>query len=175
MTQVNGMTSLGTVTQLVTLLATLALSNVLFAGESIKNAHKDNGTGNTISNADAAGHVDGDFYPAVKTGSGVNSQQRFANDFRIFTQMGERRRQMHEAQLEAYRCFTQERRQQSAADSQTQGRAYIKLMDERHALMKKMVDKHRQAAEERRKSMLLKMHQTSTTPAGSTTEWANRA
>jgi len=158
------MTSLETVTRLITLLAMLALSNVLFAGEPIKNAHKDNRTGNAISNADATNHVDSDFSPAVETAPGVNSQQKFTNSFRTFRRREERHRQLHEAQLEAYKHFTQERRQQSVTNNQTQRGAYIKIMDERRALMRRMVDEHRQAAEERRKSMLLKMHQTSTTP-----------
>ncbi len=72
------MTSLKTGTQLATMLFTLALSNVLFAGESVKNAHKDNGTGNTISNADAVSHVDGDIFSAVK--ANVSYQQKMNND-----------------------------------------------------------------------------------------------
>ena len=76
------------------------------------------------------------------------------------------------AVAEAYKRHLQERRQRSAAnrsysapeDVQARREAYIKLMDERKALIKKMMDEHRQAAEERRKSMLLKMNQTSTTP-----------
>lgn len=158
------MAPLKTVTRLITLLATLALSNVLFAGAPIKNAHKDNRTGDTISDADATGHVDGDFFPAVETAPEVNSQQKFANSFRTFIQMEERHRQLHEAQLEAYKHYTQERRQQSVTNNQTQRSAYIKLMEERRTLMRKMADEHRRAAEERRKSMLLKMHQTSTMP-----------
>ena len=181
--QVNGMTLLKTSTQLTTLLFTLAFSNTLFAEESVKNANKNNGTSNAVSNADVAGHADGSFSFAVNTQANAtaSSQQKITNDIHTFKQMEERRRQMQEAQLKAYKRHLQERRQQSAAENQ--GRAYsvpkdvqarrdeyIKLMDERRTLMKKMMDEHRQAAEERRKIMLLKMHQTSTTP-----ELANKA
>jgi len=37
-------------------------------------------------------------------------------------------------------------------------------MQERRTIMKKMLDGHCQAAQGRRKTMLLKMHQISTTP-----------
>ncbi len=169
------MTPLKMVTQLATLLLTLALSNVLFAGESVKNAHKDNGTGNTVSNADATGHVDGDIPSASIAKATAKSQQKITNNILPFRQMEKRHRQMREAQLEAYKRYLEERKQRSASYNQAQREAYIKLKEERRALINKMMDEHRQAAEKRRKSMLLKMHQTSTTPASSIAEQANRA
>ncbi len=169
------MTSRKTVTQLALMLFTLAFSNVLFAEESDKNAHKDNGAGDTISHADTTGHVDGNFSSAVKAKTNVSTQQKFTNDFLTSKQMRERHRQMQEAQLEAFKRYLQERRQQSAAYNRTQRSAYIKLMEERRTLMKKMAEEHRQAAEQRRKTMLLKMHQTSTTPASGNAEQENRA
>ncbi len=101
----------------------------------------------------------------------AGSKQKITNDVRTFQQMQERRRQMQEAQLEAYKRHLQETRQRSAAnrnysipeDVQARRETYIKLRNERKALIKKMMDEHRQAAEERRKTMLLKMNQTSTT------------
>lgn len=159
--------------QLTMLLFALAFSNTLYAEESVKNENKNNRTGNTVNNANCAGHADGDIPYTVNTQSNVTagSQQIITNDVRTSKQMQERRRQMQEAQLEAYKRHLQERRQRSAAnrnysapeDVQARREAYIKQMDERKALMKKMMDEHRQAAEERRKSMLLKMNQTSTT------------
>ncbi len=146
------MTSLKTVTQLTTMLFTLALSNVLFAGESVKNAHKDNGAGDTISNADAVSHVDGDIFSAVE--AKVSYQQK----------MQQRHREMQEAQRTIFKRYLQEHGQLSAAYNRAQQKAFLTLIEERRTLMKKMMDKHRQAAEQRRKTMLLKMHQTSITP-----------
>lgn len=169
------MTSLKTVTQLTIMLCTLALSNVLFAEESVKNAHKDNGTGNTVSNADAAGHANGNLSSAVKAKTDTGSQQKNTNDALTFRQMQTRHRQMREAQLETFKRYLQERRQQSIAFNKSQRKAYIDLMNERRTLMKKMMEQHHQAAEQRRKTMLLKMHQTSTTPASVTAEQENKA
>jgi Skp family chaperone for outer membrane proteins len=145
------------------MLLILALSNVSFAGESVKNAHKGNGAGDTISHADTTGHVDGNFSSAVK--ANISYRQKINNDILATQQMLERQRKMQEAQQEIFKRYIQERRQLTAVYNQTQRKAFIKLMEERRTLMKKMMDEHRQAAEERRKTMLLKMHQTSTTPA----------
>ncbi len=169
------MTSTKTITQLATMLLTLALSNVLFAEESVKNAHKNNRAGNAISHADTTGHVDRNFYSAVKAKTNVSLQQKIGNDILALKQMQERHRKMQEAQLETFKHYLQERRQQSAAFNQTQRNAYIKLKEERRIFMKKMMEQHRQAAEERRKTMLLKMHQTSTTPASDNAERRNKA
>jgi len=169
------MTSRKTVTQLALMLTTLALSNVLFAGESTKNAHKDNGAGDIISHADTTGHADGSFSSTVEAKTKVGIKQKTNNDILALKQMQERHRKMQEAQQEAFKHYLQERRQQSAAYNQTQRSAYIKLMEERRTLMKKMAEEHRQAAEERHKTMLLKMHQTSTTPASGNAERENRA
>ncbi len=173
--QVNGMTSQKTVTQLALMLFTLALPNVLFAEEYVKNAHKDNRAGHTISHADTAGHVDRHSSSAVKAKTGVSTQQKISNDILTLKQMRERHRKMQEAQLEAFKHYLQERRQQSAAFNQTQRKAYIKLKEERREIMKKMMEQHRQAAEQRHKTMLLKMHQTSTTPASDNAERTNKA
>ena len=181
--QVNGMTPTNTISQLTILLITLVMSNTLFAQEAVKNEHKNNGTGNAVGDADITGHVDGGFSFAVnsKAKTTVRSQQKITNDIHTFKQMEERRRQMQEAQLEAYKRHLQERRQRSTANDQAgrytlpdevqaRRKEYIKLMEDRRSLMNKMMDEHRQAAEERRRVMRLKMHQTSTTP-----ELANEA
>ncbi len=162
------MTSTKTITQLATMLLTLALPNTLFAEESVKNAHKNNGAGDTISHADTTGHVDRNFYSAVKAKTGVSFQQKISNDFLAL-------KQMQEAQLEIFKHYLQERRQLTSAFNETQQNAYIKLREERRTLMKKMTEHHRQAAEQRRKNMLLKMHQTSTTPDSDNAERRNRA
>ncbi len=169
------MTSTKTITQLATMLLTLALPNTLFAEESVKNAHKNNGAGDTISHADTTGHVDRNFYSAVKAKTGVSFQQKISNDFLALKQMQERHRKMQEAQLEIFKHYLQERRQLTSAFNETQRNAYIKLREERRTLMKKMTEHHRQAAEQRRKNMLLKMHQTSTTPDSDNAERRNRA
>ncbi len=167
------MTLTKTSAQLTMLLFALALSNTLYAQESVKNANKNNRAGNTVNNVNCTGHADGDIPFTVNTQSNetAGSKQKITNDVRTFQQMQERRRQMQEAQLKAYKRHLQETRQRSAAnrnysipeDVQARRETYIKLMDERKALIKKMMDEHRQAAEERRKTMLLKMNQTSTT------------
>ena len=169
------MTTIKTNTQLIILLFTLALSQPLLAEESVKNEHKNNGAGNTVSDADTAGHVDGGFSSTVstQTKATAHSQHKTSGDIDTFKQMETRRRQMHEAQLEAYKRHMQERRQQAAndhqarryglpEDAQTRREEYIKLMNERRTLIKKMMNESRQAAEEKRKAVLLKMHQTST-------------
>ena len=105
------MTPIKTSTWLTILLFTLASSNTLFAEESVKNAHKNNGAGNAVNNADITGHVDGGFSFAVnaQTKLSTNSQHKISNNARTFKQMEERRRQMQEAQLEAYKRHLQER------------------------------------------------------------------
>ena len=52
---------------------------------------------------------------------------------------------------------------------------YIEHMEERRNLANKMMKERRQAAEERHKATLLKMHQTNTTPAITDSKRANRA
>jgi len=92
--QVNGMTSLKTVTQLALMLFTLALSNVLFAEEYVKNAHKDNRAGNTIGHANTTGHADRHFSSAVKAKTNVSTQQKVSNDILTLKQMRERHQKM---------------------------------------------------------------------------------
>jgi len=157
------------------MLVTLASSNVLLAEESVKNAHKDNGTGNTVSHADATGHANGNTSSAVKAKADTGSQQKNTNDALTFRQMQARHRQMQEAQLATFKRYLQERRQQSIAFNKSQRKAYIELMNARRTLMKKMMEQHHQAAEQRRNTMRLKMHQTSTTPASITAERENKA
>ena len=144
---------------------------------SVKNEHKNIGTGNTVSNADITGHVDGDFGFAVDTQSNtsVRSQQQFISELKTLQQMEQRRREMQKQQLEAYKLYLQKRRQRSADNNleananltkelQARQKEYIKHMEERRNLVNKMMNERRQAAEERRRVRLLKMHQTSTTP-----------
>ena len=156
------MTSLEAVTRLAIMLLTLTLPNVSLAGESVKNAHKDNGAGDTISHADTTGHVDGNFSSAVK--ANVDYRQKINNDIREMQQMLKRQRKMQQAQQEIVKRYMQKRSQLTATYNETQRKTFIRFMEERRELMKQMMDEHRQAAEQRHKIMLLKMQQTSITP-----------
>ncbi len=134
------------------LLFLLALPTTTIAVESAVNES------NTNSNNDIKVTV------RTQTGS-VNQQQ--VNDWQQPLQnMEQRHRQMQEAQLEAYKHFLENRKSNSSAtfplDAQNRRNEYIKQMEQRRTLIKNMIDEHRKAAQERRKKMLQKMHQTAT-------------
>jgi len=169
MNQVDGMTKLKLHIRSVALLLALSLSNVILAAE-ISNENKHNGSGNTVSNADHAGHVNGNisFTVNAKTNSS-NKQQPYLNDAQNFQRMEALRRQLQADQLEAYKRYMKNRKQPSSVnnlppDVQARREEYIKHMNERRELINKMRDERRKVAEKRRQSMLQKIQQTSTTP-----------
>ena len=153
------------------------LSSTLLAAELVKNEHQDIRTSNTAGNADTAGHADGNFFFTVTTqlSASGNYQQKIVSDNQMFQEMEQRRRQMQQQQLDAYKLYLKNKRQQSAANginsnSNAQDgmlarrKAYIKHMEERRSLVKKLMDERRKNAEEQRKQMQYRMHQTSTAP-----------
>lgn len=157
--------------QLTMLLLTLALSNIVIAEETVKNEHKNNRTRNPVSNADPTSNTGSDITVNVNTRSTSPSlyRQNKHQDRRIHEQM-ERRRQMQEAQLEAYKNYLQSKRlndqafnQQLPIEAQARHSTLLKLMEERRTLMKKMMELQRQAAEERRNARLQRINQTSIT------------
>ena len=174
--------------QLATWLLITTLSNSVVATESVTNEHKNIRTGNAVSDADIASHVDGNFGFTVSTQTNTvaHYQQKIISDNKMFQEMKQRRREMQKKQLEDYKLFVQKRRQQSARNNleassnvskelQRRQKEYIKYMEERRNLVNKMMDERRRAAEERRRATLLQMHQTSTTPVTIDSERANVA
>lgn len=169
--------------RLTALVLSFVFTNTVLAAESTTNENKNNGAGNTISNADLTNNADSDIAsPAVKADTVVSEQQaeqsQTINDTKSWhQQIEERRRQVQEAQLESYKRFLERRKQNTAAfDNNIPAHVkerrdqYMKQMEERRALNVKMMEQHRKAAEERREAMQIKMHQTNTTP-----ETANKA
>ncbi len=168
--------------QLTALVLSFVFTNAVLAVEPAKDESKDNGTGNTISSADLSGNTNSDAAPALETQTIVDEQQaeqpQTMTDAQSYRQeMDERRRQMQEAQLEAYKRHLERRKQYFAnkpvpaydnpgfdnnipAYIQERRNEYIKQMEERRAMNVKMMEQNRKAAEERRKAMQLKMHQT---------------
>lgn len=162
--------------QLVACVFIYTLASAALATETVKNEHKNIWNGNTLSNADIASHTDGDFPFAVDTPvkPAASHQQMVINDRLMFQQMEQRHRLMLQQQLEAYKLYLQRERHRSAANSpesdssvldamQTRRKENLKYMEERRSLIKKMMDERRRAAEDKRKMMLQKMHQTNTT------------
>lgn len=177
-----------TLAQLATWLLITTLSNSVVATESVTNEYKNIWTGNAVSDADVAGHVDGNFGFTVsaQTNTTAHFQQKHISDNKMFQEMELRHREMQKKQLEAYKHYLQKRRQRSARNNletsrnvpnelQTRQKEYIKYMEERRNLINKMIDERRRAADERRRTTLLKMHQTSTTPAITDLIRANKA
>ena len=153
------------------------LSNTLLAAELVKNEHKDIRTSNTTGNAYVAGHADGGFSFTVNTQLSTSGkyQQKIVSDNQMFQQMQQRRRQIQQQQLDAYKLYLKNKRQQSVANGINSNsnfqdemlarrKAYIKHMEERRTLVKKLMDERRKNAEQQRKQMRYKMHQTSTAP-----------
>lgn len=153
------------------------LSNTLLATELVKNEHKDIRTSHTTGNVDVAGHADGNFYFTVnkQLNASGSYQQKIVNGNRMFQEMEQRRRQMQQQQLDAYKLYLKNKRQQSVANGANSNsnvqdemlarrKAYIKHMEERRSLVKKLMDERRKNAEQQRKQMRYKMHQTSTAP-----------
>lgn len=169
---VNGMTKYKIQIRLSVLALTLFLSNSSIAVELL-NDNKDNGTSNTVSHADLTGDANGNIGNNVNTSSytSKSQQQQFISNTQSFQQMEIRRRQMQEAQIQAYKQYLQRRKQQLSSDNtlppevQARREQYIEHMKKRRELIDKMLDERRKAVQERRQAALHKMHQTSTTSA----------
>ena len=170
--------------QLIALALSFVFTNAVLAGEPATDESKDNVTGHTISTTDLTGDTNSDTAPAVDTQAKPvvdepqTEQPQTMTDAQSYRQeMDERRRQMQEAQLEAYKRHLERRKQYFAnnpapaynnqgfnnnvpAYIQERRNEYIKQMEERRAMNVKMMEQHRKAAQERRKAMQLKMHQT---------------
>jgi hypothetical protein len=161
--------------QLTTLLLTLSLSSSVIAEEAVKNEHKNNGTGHAVSNADHTSNTGRSVTVDVDTTTSNDQQSTRLDSRSRHEQMQQRRREMQAAQLDAYKKHLQNRKQNEQAydrqlnsqlppEAQARRKAYLKLIEDRRALMDKMVQQQRQEAEERRKLWLQKMNQTSTSP-----------
>ena len=170
--------------QLTSLVLSFVFMNAAFASEPAVDASKDDSTANTISNTapvsetneNATANVD------AKAKSVLDEQQ--AEQLRTITgaqsyrqEMDERRRQMQQAQLEAYKRHLERRKQHFANNPaatydnpgfdnnvpthiQERRDEFIKQMEQRRAMNVKMMEQYRKDAEQRRKAMQLKMHQT---------------
>jgi hypothetical protein len=172
--------------RLTALVLSFVFSNTALAAESTSNENKNNGTDNTVSNADTTSNASGDAVAPVetqlsKTPANTTSndqlveQPEASNNTQSYRQQREERyRQMQEAQLEAYKRHLEQRKQFFANNPahnnqvptyiQERRAAYMQEMEERRAFNIKMMEQHRKAADDRRKAMQLKMHQTSTEP-----------
>ena len=158
--------------RLTALVLSFVFTNTVLAAEPTTNENKDNGTGNTISNADLTNNAVGDTTsPVVKADTVVNDQQAITDTESWHKQIDERRLQVQKEQQEAYERYLERRKQNTAtfnsnlpAHVQERRNQYIKQMEERRALNVKMMEQHRKEAEERSEAMRIKMHQTNTTP-----------
>lgn len=151
----------------------LFVLNAAVANEANTNEHKDNGTGHTISNADDVRHTDSNTGIDVDTVAETGDQpQKMINDNSdYFEQMQQRRREVQQAQREAYLRHLERRAQQAPADypmpkdTQQRRELFIKQMEERRQMAERIRNEYRKAAEMRRKERLQKMNQTSTKSA----------
>lgn len=157
--------------RLAALLLALSFSNVIIAAE-ISNENKDNRAGNTVSNADYAGHANGNtgFTVTTKADTSTEQKQQYTSYAQSLQQMEARRRQLQKDQREAYKRYMQSRKQPSSEsnelqpDTQARREAYIRYMSERRELMNNMMDQRRKDAQQRRQATLKKMQPTSSTP-----------
>ncbi len=156
--------------RLTALVFVLLFTNSASAVE-LSNEHKNNRTGNTISNDDSTGHANGNFGITVapKANTSNSHQQQISNHARIIEQMKLRRRLLQEDQREAYKRHMQLRKQRSSAvkslppEAQLRRDEHIEKMNKQRELLNKMADERRKAAHQRKQTMLQKTHQTSTT------------
>lgn len=172
--------------RLLALVISFVFTNTALATELTTDESKDNGAGNTISNVDLTNNANSDAVSPVETQANTvvsekqSEQPQAIDDAQSYRkEMDERRRQMQQAQDEAYKRHLERRKQYFAnnpapayenrafennvpAYIQERRNEYIKQMEERRALNVKMMEEHRKAAEERRKAMQLKMYQTNT-------------
>ncbi|MBT8119855.1 MAG: hypothetical protein KJN89_09090 [Gammaproteobacteria bacterium] len=172
--------------KLTTLVLSFVYTNVVFADDPVQEASNDNATADTISSTAANDESKSKTAPAIEAQTKtVDSEQQteqpqtMTNAQSYRQKMDERRRQMQQAQLEAYKRHLERRKQYFAnnpvpaygnqgfdnnvpADIQQRRDEFIKQMEERRAMNVKMMQQHRKEAEQRRKAMRLKMHQTCT-------------
>ena len=96
----------------------LFVLSAVVANESNTNEHKDNGTGHTISNADDVRHTDSNTGINVDTvaETGDQPQNRFNDNSDYFEQMQQRRREVQQAQREAYLRHLERRAQQAPVE-----------------------------------------------------------
>lgn len=166
---------------LLMLVLSFVFTNSVLAAETVTNESKDNGAADTISNADLTNDTDSDTAATVDAQlTTVDSEQPEAiSDVQSYRKEREERRlQVQKEQQQAYERFLERRKQFIAnnpefnsnipGDVQARRDAFIKQMEERRALHVKMMEENRKAAEERRKAMQLKMHQTNTAPEAAT-------
>lgn len=160
---------------LTALVISFVFTNSALASESTTDESKENTASKTV----------GDAAPVAAKADTVVSEEQASQPQNIDQaqsyrkEIEERRRQVQQAQDEAYQRHLERRKEFFAnnpaygnqaynnnipADIQKRRNEYIKQMEERRALHVKMVEEHRKAAEERRKAMQLKMHQTNTAP-----------
>jgi len=170
--------------RLTTVVLSFFFTHAVFAGEPAIDLSKENTTSNTIGTVTPANKTNNDATPAIeaKAQTVVSEQQpeqtQTMTDAQSYRQeMDERRRQIQEDQLEAYKRHLERRKQHFAnrpapaydnqgyannvpAHIQQRRDEFIKQMEERRAMNVKMMEQNRKDAEERRKAMQLKMHQT---------------
>lgn len=170
--------------RLTTVVLSFVLTNVVFAGEPAIDAKNDNNARNTIGTVTPGTEANNDATTSIEaqTKTIVSEQQpeqtQTMTDAQNYRQeMDERRRQMQQAQLEAYKRHLERRKQHFAnkpapaydnqgyannvpAHIQQRRDEFIKQMEERRAMNVKMMEQNRKEAEERRKAMQLKMHRT---------------
>ena len=150
----------------------LCVTAAAIANEPKINEHKDNGTGDTLSDADFVRHADRNTTVDVDTvaETGDQQQDRSFDDRDSYSLMEQRRREFMQAQQESYQRYLErlmERRLQQTpadyampADMQKRRELFLKQVEERKQLMDRVRDGHRKAAEERRNTRLQQMNQT---------------
>jgi hypothetical protein len=170
--------------RLTTVVLSFVFTHAVFAGEPAIDVNEDNSASNTTGTVTPGNEISNDVTPAIeaKTQTVVSEQQpeqtQTMTDAQSYRQeMDERRRQMQEAQLETYKRHLERRKQHFAnrpapaydnqgyannvpAHIQQRRDEFIKQMEERRAMNVKMMEQNRKEAEERRKALQLKMHQT---------------
>jgi hypothetical protein len=145
----------------------IVFSNTVIAAESVTTESKDSTKliDSPVDTEDNTAEVAGEQQESSQLQTIDDTQSYYRKQFE------ERRRQIQEAQLEAYKQFLERRNQYSAfgnAEVDNEFPAYIQErrdqflleMEERRAYNVKMMEEYLKAAEERRNTMQLKMQQT---------------
>ncbi len=151
--------------QSISLVLALFFSNIALAAQ-FSNENKDCG----VNNVEPA-NSDINFTVSTEANTSISHQQQFIRHVQTFQQMETRHHKLLEAQREAYKQYIRSRNQQYSrnnglsTDAQARREEYIKHMNQRQELMNKMMNERREAAQERKQTMLQKMHQTGTTSA----------
>jgi hypothetical protein len=170
--------------QLTSLVLSFVFMNAAFASEPAIDASQDDSTGNTTSHAAPVSETnDGATANAeAKAKTMLDEQQAeqsptITDAQRYRQEMDERRRQVQQAQLEAYKRHLERRKQHFANNPaatydnpgfdnnvpthiQQRRDEFIKQMEQRRAMNVKIMEQYRKDAEQRRKAMQLKMHKT---------------